>query len=83
MKESLVDYLDIIFEQATLDIELECLSDEVLLEECNHILAGFSDCPDMEDILVSFFKSGKIDEGERKRAEALYRLTYSEFYIEV
>jgi hypothetical protein len=81
LKDSLVDYLDILFEQATLDIELDCLSDEVLLEECNHILAGFTDCQDVEDILISFFKTGKITKEERKRAEALYRLMYAEFYL--
>jgi hypothetical protein len=81
LKDFLVDYLDILFEQATLDIELDCLSDEVLLEECTHILDGFTDCQDVEDIIISFFKTGTITKEERKRAEGLYRLVYCEFYL--
>lgn len=83
MKQFLVDYLDICFEQTTLELELECLSDDVLLDECNHILTSSIECEDLEEILVKYFKKGEINKEERKRAEALYKLAYGDFILEV
>jgi hypothetical protein len=74
MKQGLVDYNDISFEKLTLNLELECLTDDVLLDECNHILSGKYESRIMDDILVSYFKNGKITEEERKKAEGLYLL---------
>ena len=56
MKQGLVDYNDISFEKLTLNLELECLTDDVLLDECNHILSGKYESRIMDDILVSYFK---------------------------
>lgn len=83
MKTTLVDYLDILFEQFTLELELECLSDDVLLDECNHILSGSHSCDDVDDILTSYFKHGCINQEERKRLEGLYKLAYGDFILEV
>lgn len=83
MKETLVDYNDICFENSTLSMEMETLSDDALLDECNHILAGFYNSDHMDDILANYFKSGKISKDERKQAEGLYLLAYGEFGWEV
>lgn len=79
MKDTLIDYNDICFEKSTLMMEIENLSDDALLDECNHILAGFYNSDIMEDILTSYFKLGKISTDERIQAEGLYVLAYGEF----
>jgi hypothetical protein len=83
MKQGLVDYNDISFEKLTLNLELECLTDDVLLDECNHILSGKYESRIMDDILVSYFKNGKITEEERKKAEGLYLLANGDLAWEV
>lgn len=83
MKDKLIDYLDMRFEKETLEMELECLSDEVLLDECNFIMSGNYESEIMEDILVSYFKNGKIDKQQRKIAEALYLLAHGDLAWEV
>lgn len=82
-KLGLIDYNDFFFERQTLELELECLSDEVLLDECNFILSGDLESEYMEDILVSYFKNGKITEKERKMAEGLYLLANGELVWEI
>jgi hypothetical protein len=77
--EVLIDYNDIYFETATLKLEMETLSDDSLLDECNQILGGFYNSESMEDVLLNYFKSGKISKEERKQAEGLYLLAYGEF----
>lgn len=83
MKEDLIDYNDICFENSTLMMEVETLSDDALLDECNHILAGFHDSEFMDEVLTSYFKTGKITKTQRKTAEGLYLLAYGEFGWEV
>jgi hypothetical protein len=83
MKQGLVDYNDISFEKLTLNLELECLTDDVLLDECNHILSGKYESRIMDDILVSYFKNGKITEEERKKAEGLYLLANGDLAWEI
>lgn len=83
MKQGLVDYNDISFEKLTINLELECLTDDVLLDECNHILSGKYESRIMDDILVSYFKNGKITEEERKKAEGLYLLANGDLAWEV
>ncbi len=83
MKERLIDYNDISFESTTMSMELEGLSDDVLLEECNFILSGQYESELMDDILANYFKTGNISKQERKVAEALYLLANGELAWEV
>jgi hypothetical protein len=83
MKQTLVDYNDICFENITLKMEVESLSDDALLDECNNILSGFQDTEDIDDILVNYFKTGKISPDERSKAESIYLLAYGDFGWEV
>ena len=82
-KQGLVDYNDISFENLTLKMELEGLSDDVLLDECNHILSSSYESEIMENILVNYFKNGKIDPSERAIAEGLYILANGDLSWEV
>ena len=83
MKDQLIDYNDISFESLTLSMELEGLSDDILLDECNHILSGRYESKTMDEILVNYFKNGSISEEERKKAEALYLLVNGDLAWEV
>lgn len=83
MKEGLIDYNDIFFENLTINLELENLSDDILIDECNYILSGVKDCEIMDDILVSYFKNGKISKEERKVAEGLYILAHGDLAWEI
>lgn len=83
MKQSLIDYNDIIFENLTMSMELEGLSDDVLLDECNFILSGKYQSKIMDDILINYFKKGTISEEERKKAEGLYLLVNGDLAWEI
>lgn len=83
MKQELFDYNDICFEKETLKLELETLSNDALLDECNYILSGDYQSKIMDDILVSYFKSGNINNEQRKIAEGLYVLAHGELAWEV
>lgn len=83
MKQGLFDYNDIAFENLTLSLELEGLSDDVLLDECNFILSGKYESQIMDDVLVSYFKSGKINKDQRRVAESLYLLAHGDLAWEV
>jgi hypothetical protein len=74
MKDSLIDYNDIFFESSTIKMELEGLSDDVLLDECNFILGGNCESELMDNILMNYFKNGSITSEERVAAEGLYIL---------
>jgi hypothetical protein len=82
-KDSLIDYNDIAFENATLKMELEGLSDDVLLDECNYILSSGYESDIMDDILVTYFKKGEISPEDRKKAEGLYTLVNGSMTWEV
>jgi hypothetical protein len=82
-KEALVDYNDIAFENVTLQMEIEGLSDDVLLDECNHILSSGFESEIMDNILVNYFRKGQITPEERKMAEGLYALANGSFTWEV
>lgn len=83
MKQGLFDYNDIAFENHTLSLELEGLSDDILLDECNFILSGNYESKIMDDILVVYFKNGKINKEQRKVAEGLYLLAHGDLAWEV
>lgn len=83
MKDSLIDYNDISFENTTISMELEGLSDDVLLDECNFILSGKYESAIMDNILAGYFKTGNISKQERKMAEGLYLLANGELAWEV
>lgn len=83
MKQGLFDYNDIAFEKLTLDLDLQGLSDDVLLDECNFILSGRYESKIMDDILVNYFKNGKINKEERRVAEGLYLLAHGDLAWEV
>lgn len=82
-KQDLFDYLDILFETETMKMELDNLSDDALLDECNHILSGLCESEVMDDILYDYFKNGSITPEQRMKAEAVYTLAYMEFIWEV
>ena len=83
MNEMLFDYNDILFEKLTLSLELEGLSDDVLLDECNFILSGEYQSQIMDNLLMNYFKNGKITKEQRKIAEGLYLLAHGELAWEV
>jgi len=83
MKDILFDYNDIAFEKQTLLLELDSLSDDILLDECNYILNGKYESRIMDNVLTSYFKNGKITKEERKIAEGLYLLAHGELAWEV
>jgi hypothetical protein len=79
VKDTLIEYNDIYFENVTLKMEMETLNDDSLLDECSHILASTYSSDSMEDILLHYFKFGRISEEDRKKAEGLYLLAYGGF----
>lgn len=83
MKDVLIDYNDITFEKLTLELELHDLSDDVLLDECNFILSGKYESRIMDDLLTTYFKTGKINKNQRKVAEGLYLLAHGDLAWEV
>ncbi len=82
-KEMLFDYNDITFENSTLKIEIDALSDDVLLDECNYILSSELESEMMDNILTSYFKKGHISPEERRKAEGLYILANCDLAWEV
>ena len=76
MKESLIDYSDICYETSTVRMEMEGMSDDALLDECNHILAGGYEDEAMDQVLIEYFSTGRISPIQRKKAEGLYLLAY-------
>lgn len=83
MKDSLIDYNDISFENLTMEMDLEGISDDVLLEECNFILSGQYESKLMDDVLANYFKTGSISKQERRIAEALFILANGELAWEI
>lgn len=75
-KLALIDYNDIYFESKTLRMELESMSDDSLMDECNYILNGVKETTHLDNLFVNFFKKGSLTEEERKEAESLYLLAY-------
>jgi len=83
LKDSLIDYNDISFENLTMKMDLEGLSDDILLEECNFILSGQYESELMDNVLANYFKTGSISKQERMVAEALYILANGELAWEI
>jgi hypothetical protein len=83
MRDTLIDYNEISFESLTLKMEIAGLNDDVLLDECNFILSGKYYSKMMDEVLVSYFKNGKISKEERKKAEALYILANGDLAWEI
>ena len=83
MKDSLIDYNDISFENLTMKMDLEGLSDHVLLEECNFILSSEYESELMDNVLANYFLTGNISKQERRVAEALYILANGELAWEI
>lgn len=83
MKDLLIDYNDISFENLTMKMDLEGLSDDVLLEECNFILSGQYESELMDNVLANYFKTGSISKQERMVAEALFILANGELAWEI
>lgn len=76
MKDSLIDYNDIFFEIETLKMELDGMSDDKLMDECNYILTGVSEGVSLDNLFVSYFKKGQLTDDERRDAEQFYTLAY-------
>jgi hypothetical protein len=72
---SLISYSDICYESSTLRMEVEGLTDDALIDECNHIMVGL-DGTEMEELLALYFKNGELTKEQRKKAEELYVLAY-------
>ena len=83
MKQGLFDYNDMAFEKSTLKLEIEGLSDDILLDECNFILSGQYESEIMENVLLNYFKNGKISKEERILAEGLYLLAHGDLAWEI
>jgi hypothetical protein len=64
-------------------MELVGLSDDVLLNECNHILSSNYESGIMDEVLYNYFKTGTISSEERRIAEGLYILANGELTWEV
>jgi hypothetical protein len=82
LKESLIDYNDMFFESATILMEVEGMSDEALLDECNHILSSNLESVQMDNVLIAYFKSGKLTPEDRRKAEGFYILAYADLVWE-
>lgn len=78
---NIISYSDVYYENYTLLLELEGMTDDALIDECNHILVGMDDCQ-MDDVMAEYFKNGSLSEKSRKRAMDLYCLAYSELVWE-
>lgn len=78
---NLITYSDLVYENSTLQMEIEGLSDDALIDECNHIVLGL-DSDELDTIMAEYFKNGELSPEQRKKAEALYRLAYSELVWE-
>ena len=83
MEDFLFDYNDIFFERATISMELQSLNIDALLDECNHILTQFPRNKELEGIFRTYFKTGKITQEDRRRAEAVYLLAYGDLAWEI
>lgn len=53
------------------------MSDDALIDECNHIMIGL-DSEEMDEVLTEYFKTGKLSEDNRKKLEYMYCLAYLE-----
>lgn len=78
---SLITYSELYYENSTLKMELDGMSDDALIDECNHILIGI-DSEIMDDIISEYFKKGELSPEQRRKAEDLYCLAYAELMWE-
>lgn len=60
-------------------MEVEGMSDDALIEECNHVLTSNLRSTTMDSIISSYFKNGGLTIEQRKRAIGFYVLAYGEF----
>jgi len=82
LKESLIDYNDMYFESATIRMEVEGMSDDALLDECNHIMSSNLESVSMDEVMMAYFKSGNLSQENRKKAEGFYVLAYADLVWE-
>lgn len=80
---TLIDYNDIFYQSQTLSMEVEGMSDDTLIEECNHVLTSNLRSVTMDKIISSYFKNGGLSSEQRKCAIAFYVLAYGEFGWEI
>lgn len=78
---NLIQYHDLCYENSTISMEIDGMDSESLIDECAHLMVNF-ESESMEDIVTSFFRTGKLTEEERKAAEAFYKLAYGELMWE-
>jgi hypothetical protein len=76
---TLIDYNDIYYQSETLSMEVEGMSDDTLIEECNHVLTSNLRSTTMDSIISSYFKNGGLTAEQRKCAIGFYVLAYGEF----
>jgi hypothetical protein len=76
VKDSLIQYSDITFECDTIRMEIDGMSDEALIDECNEIMATSLESTDMDQIIIKYFKAGKLSKEDRARVEGFYVLSY-------
>ena len=76
---TLIDYNDIYYQSSTLAMEVEGMSDDTLIEECNHVLTSNLRSVIMDQVISSYFKNGRLTAEQRKCAIGFYVLAYGEF----
>jgi hypothetical protein len=62
-------------------MEIDGMDSESLIDECAHLMLNFQS-EQMEEVITSFFKKGKLSKDERRSAEAFYKLAYGELMWE-
>lgn len=77
----LIQYHDLCYESATISMEIEGMDSESLIDECAHLMLNFQS-EIMEEVVTSFFKTGKLTKKERIEAESFYKLAYGELMWE-
>lgn len=77
----LIQYHDLCYESFTISMEIDGMDSESLIDECAHLMLNFQS-EQMEEVITSFFKKGKLSKDERRSAEAFYKLAYGELMWE-
>lgn len=73
----MLTYSQLLYEQATISLELDGMEDSALVEEVSVILINFEN-EEVDDAMSRYFKKGKLTPIDRKCLETFYILAYRE-----
>lgn len=73
----MLTYSQLLYEQATISLELDGMEDSALVEEVSVILINFEN-EDVDNAMNRYFKNGKLSPIDRKCLEDFYVLAYRE-----